>query len=523
MNGAESMLRTLVNGGVDVCFTNPGTSEMQFVAAADRVPEMRCVLCLFEGVASGAADGWARMTGTPASTLLHLGVGLANALSNLHNAFRAHIPMVNIVGDHATWHRRHDAPLHSHIEAYARPVSGWIRNVESAAEMPEAAHDAIAAALGPPSCIATLIAPMDCSWGESEEPITDPVLFRGFPAVDEKVIRNAAAALRSGEPAALLMSGFALRARGLELASRIANATGTKVFFDTFNPRLERGAGRAAIERIPYFPEPAIEMLSGLKHLIVVGTRAPVAFFAYQGLPSELAPPDCRVHVLAEVDENIIDALKRLAAATDAERVAPTLQELSRPPLPTGELNSEAVARALAALMPEHSIISDEGVSAGLPLLPFTAGAPPHDWLFGTGGSIGQGLPVGVGAAVACPDRRVICLQADGSGMYTVQALWTQARESLNVTNVIYKNNAYRILAIEHERVGAGTPGPKAHDLFALDRPDIDWIQLANSMGVPAWRATTAEDFSRVLERSLREPGPSLIEASIVQRDKTAA
>jgi acetolactate synthase-1/2/3 large subunit len=517
------MLRTLVNGGVDVCFTNPGTSEMQFVAAADRVPEMRFVLGLFEGVASGAADGWARMTGTPPATLLHLGVGLANALSNFHNAFRANVPIVNIVGDHATWHRKFDAPLHSHIEAYAKPVSGWIRSVETAAEMPEAAHAAIAAALGPPGQIATLITPADCTWEESEEPITDPVLFRGFPSVDEKVIQSAAAALKTGQPAGLLMSGFALRSKGLELASRIANATGARVFFDTFTTRLERGAGRAAIERLPYFPELAMQMLAGLKHLVCVGTKAPVGFFAYRGLPSELAPPDCKLHVLAQSDENIIDALKRLAAATGADRVAPTLQALRRPPLPTGELNSEAVAKALAALMPEHSIISDEGISAGLPLLPFTAGAPPHDWLFGTGGSIGQGLPVGTGAAVACPGRRVICLEGDGSAMYTVQALWTQARESLNVTNVIYKNDAYRILAIEHDRIGVGKPGPMAHDLFALDRPTLDWVQLSASMGVPARRAATAEEFSVALEWSLNEPGPTLIEAAIVQRDMTAA
>jgi acetolactate synthase-1/2/3 large subunit len=523
MNGAESLVRTLVNGGVDTCFTNPGTSEMQFVAAADRVPEMRCVLCLFEGVASGAADGYARMTDTPASTLLHLGVGLANALSNFHNAFRAWVPIVNIVGDHATWHRKHDAPLYSHIEAYARPVSGWVRSVESAAEMPEAGHAAITAALGPPGQIATLITPADCTWDESEEPITDPVLFRGFPSVDEKVIQRAAEALRSGQPTAFLMSGFALRAKGLELASRIANKTRARVICDTFNPRLERGAGRAPIERLPYFAEQAIESLVGLKHLIVVGTKAPVGFFAYPGLPSELAPPDCRIHVLARVEENIIDALKRLASAVDAEKTAPTLQELRRPALPSGELNPESVAKSLAALMPEHSIISDEGVSAGLPLLPFTAGAPPHDWLFGTGGSIGQGLPVGTGAAVACPDRRVICLQADGSGMYTVQALWTQARESLNVTNVIYKNNAYRILAIEHERVGGGKPGPKATDLFALDNPDIDWIRLSESMGIPARRARTAEEFSAALQWSLGEQGPTLIEASIVQHDMSAA
>lgn len=523
MNGAESMLRTLVNAGVDVCFTNPGTSEMQFVAAVDRVGGMRCVLGLFEGVVSGAADGYARMTERPALTLLHLGPGLANGLANFHNAMRARVPVVSVVGDHATHHRRYEAPLASDVAAYAKPVSGWIRDVQSAAEMPEAAHAAVAASLGPPGQIATLIVPADCSWDESEEPLTDPVVFPGFPKVAEEAVEEAARALLSGEPAALLMSGYALRAAGLEWANRISRATGARVICDTFNTRLERGAGRAPIERLPYFAELAIETLRGLRHLVLVGTQPPVGFFAYPGLPSELAPPECAMHALAAPGDNVINALKRLAARIGADKVAPALQELAPPAPPQGELTPETVGAALAALMPEDAIICDEAISAGMPLMPLTAAARPHDWLFGTGGAIGHGLPVATGAAVACPDRRVICLQADGSAMYTVQALWTQARESLNVVNVIFANHEYRILTIEHLRVGGGPPGPKASALFSLDDPRIDWVALSRSLGVPARRATTAEEFTRALAASLAEPGPSLIEAAIRQSDLSAA
>lgn len=515
MNGAESLLRTLVHGGVNVCFANPGTSEMQFVAAADRVPDMRCVLALFEGVASGAADGYARMTDWPAATLFHLGPGLANAIANLHNAMRARVPMINIVGDHATYHRKYDAPLSSDIAALARPVSGWVRDVKSAAEMPEAAHEAIRAALGPPGQIATLITPADCTWDESTDPVTDPVIVPAAMSVSDTVIGDCADALRSGRPAVLLMSGLALRERGLEFAGRISLATGARLFCDTFNTRLQRGAGRVPVERLPYFPDLAIEALRGTGHLIVVGTRAPVGFFAYPGVPSELVPPGCQVHVLARPEEDAIDSLARLADALDAGGRQPRRQPSARPDLPSGELTPETMAFALAALLPEGAVVADESVSAGLPLLSLTAGAAPHDWLFVTGGAIGQGPPMATGAALACPERRVVNLQADGSALYTLQALWTQARESLDVTTVIYANREYRILNIEYQRVGAGAPGPRAHDLFALDRPCLDWIKLAEGMGVPARRAVTAVEFNRHLQAFLSEPGPNLIEAVI--------
>lgn len=515
MNGAESLLRTLVHGGVDVCFANPGTSEMQFVAAADRVTEMRCVLVLFEGVASGAADGYARMIDFPAATLFHLGPGLGNALANLHNAMRARVPMINIVGDHATYHRKFDAPLQSDIAAIAGPVSGWIRDVRTSMEMPEAAHEAIRAALGPPGRIATLITPADCTWDESTDPVTDPVVAKVPAAVTDSVIEECADALRSGRPTVLLMSGFALREKGLEHAGRISRACGARLFCDTFNTRLQRGAGRVPVERLPYFPDLAVETLRGTEHLIVVGTKAPVGFFAYPGVPGELAPPACKVHVLARPEHDAIDSLSRLADAVGAATVKPHGQGSGRPGLSTGKLTPDAMASAIALLLPEHAVVADESVSAGLSLMSMTAGAAPHDWLFVTGGAVGQGPPMATGAAIACPDRRVLNLQADGSALYTLQALWTQARESLNVTTVIYANREYRILKIEHERVGAGAPGPMANGLFTLDRPDLDWVQLSQGMGVPARRVETAEDFTRCLEAFLNEPGPNLIEAVI--------
>ncbi|MBI2994572.1 MAG: acetolactate synthase large subunit [Gammaproteobacteria bacterium] len=515
MNGAESLLRTLVNGGVEVCFMNPGTSEMHFVAAADRVPDMRCVLGLFEGVVSGAADGYARMADRPAATLLHCGPGLGNALANLHNARRARVPVVNIVGDIATHHRAYDAPLQSDIAAIAGAVSGWVREVRDAMEIPEAAHAAIGESLRPPGQIATLIVPADCAWNESTEPFTDPVIVPEPERSADAQIREAAAALRSGRPAALLISGLALRERGLALASRIAQASGARLWCDTFNTRHERGAGRVAIAPLSYFPERAQEALQNLEHLVVAGTRAPVGFFAYPGVRGTIAPPDCAIHVLASPEADGLDALERLVAELGAEKFEPIPQPLERPDLSRGALTPEAIARALAVLLPEDAVVVDEAITGGSALLSMTATAAPHDWLSITGGAIGQALPVAVGAAIAAPDRSVICLESDGSAMYTLQSLWTQARESLNVTNVIFSNAEYRILSIEHQRVGAGKPGPKARELFSLRAPDLDWVRLALGMGVPARRATTAEEFIRALAEFLKEPGPGLIEAVI--------
>jgi acetolactate synthase-1/2/3 large subunit len=486
---------------------------MHFVAALDSVEEVRAVLGLFEGVVTGAADGYARMAGRPAATLLHLGPGLGNGIANLHNARRARTPLVNIVGDHATYHSQYDAPLESDIETLAQNVSGWVRRCARTADVAEDTADAVAAASGPPGQVVTLILPADVSWSDGAEPAVPRTL--ALPAtVADDAVDAVAKALLSGEPAALLVGGRAVRGDALVAADRVARATGARLFCETFPARLERGAGVPAVERLSYLAEFTVAQLAGVQHLVLVDARAPVSFFAYPGKPSDLVPEGCAVHVLAGPGDDVTGALhalvERLAApAAPGERAV-------RPEAPTGDgpLTGEAVAHAIGALLPEGAIVSDEANTAGLWLSGATAGSPPHDWLTLTGGAIGQGLPVATGAAVACPDRKVIALEADGSAMYTLQALWTQAREHLDVTTVIFDNRSYAILNMELGRVGATeAPGPKALDMLDLSRPDLDFVALATGMGVDATRATTPGELSGAFERAMGEPGPHLIDA----------
>jgi acetolactate synthase-1/2/3 large subunit len=526
MNGARALISTLVESGVDVCFTNPGTSEMQFVAALDAVPEMRAVLGLFEGVVTGAADGYGRMTGRPAATLLHLGPGLGNGIANLHNARRARTPVVNVVGDHATYHLQYDPPLAADIESLARPVSVWFCESSSADTFASDGARAVAAALGPPSGVATLVAPADLSWTEVGEPAR-PVPVSERREVPSDVVRSVAKALRSGEPAALLLGASAVRATGLAAAARVAASTDAKLFCETFPANLERGAGLPAVERLAYLAELTIAQLGGLRHLVLVDTTAPVSFFAYPNLPGYLVPDGCEVHVLAGPSDDAPNALESLAeevgapaapgarAGSAAGSGSQAAAQSQRPARPSGALTPETVAAAIGALLPEGAIVSDEGNTAGIFVAGATVGAPRHDWLTLTGGAIGQGMPVATGAAVACPDRKVLNLEADGSAMYTLQSLWTQAREGLDVTTVIFNNGSYAILEWELDRVGAGTPGPKAKAMLELHRPDLDFVSLARGMGVEASRADSAEEFTIQLERALSGPGPFLVEAML--------
>jgi acetolactate synthase I/II/III large subunit len=515
LNGAQALIRSLVASGVDTCFSNPGTSEMHFVAALDTVPEMRGVLALFEGVATGAADGYARMAGKPAATLLHLGPGLGNGLANLHNARKGHVPVVNIVGDHATYHKQYDAQLESDIETVARNVSTWIRRSEASVDVGRDAAGAVAAAVGPPGGVATLILPADVSWspgGAVAPPAGPPTAAL---SADADVVDTVAKALRSGEPAGLLLGGTTLREPGLVAASRIANATGARLVAETFPTRLERGAGLPPIDRLAYLAEFASAQLDGLRHLVVVDAKAPVSFFAYPGKDSYLVPDGCEVHMLAAPGADATAALEALAELVGAPDDAATRQPADRPDVPSGPLTAEAVARALGALLPEGAIVSDEGNTSSLFAPGFTAGAPRHDWLTLTGGAIGQGMPVATGAAVACPDRKVVNLEADGSALYTVQSLWTQAREGLDVVTIVFNNRSYAVLNMELNRVGAEAAGPKAKELLDLSRPDIDFVAISHGLGVPAGRATTADELADLLARALVEPGPTLIEAMV--------
>jgi acetolactate synthase-1/2/3 large subunit len=516
MNGAQALIRTLVGCGVDVCFSNPGTSEMHFVAALDAVPDMRGVLCLFEGAATGAADGYGRMAGRPAGALLHLGPGLANGLANLHNARRARTPLLAVVGDHASYHKRYDAPLESDIDALAGSVSGWVRRSARSADVAADAAEAVAAALAPPGGIATLILPADVSWSEGGEP--SPALpVRSAAPVAGDVVEAAARTLRGGEPCVILLGGTGARRPGLEAASRIARATGARLLCETFPARLERGAGVPAIDRLAYLAEFAAGQLAGARQLILAGARAPVSFFAYPGKPSSLVPDGCRLSVLAAPGDDVGGALAALADLV-APDTKPVLQEPERPAPPDGDLIGESAAAVIGALLPEGAIVCDEANTSGRSLPRATAGAPPHDWLTLTGGAIGQGLPLATGAAIACPGRKVIALEADGSAMYTISALWTHAREELDVTTIIFNNRSYAILGMELERVGAQASGDAARSLLDLSRPDLDFVALARGMGVAASRARTAGELATALRQALAGPGPRLIEAMLPAR-----
>jgi len=518
MNGAQALMKTLADAGVSVCFSNPGTSEMHFVAALDHEPRMRAVLTLFEGVATGAADGYARMTGKPAATLLHLGCGLGNGLANLHNARKGRVPVVNIVGDHATSHVKYDAQLQSDIETVARNVSTWVRTSASTRALGVDTAQAVAAAMGPPGQVATLVLPADVSWSEGGEP-AQRLPVAPPPVTDEATIDAIVQAIRSGGKTALLLGARALREPGLLAASRIAAHTGAGLFAEVFPTRIERGAGLPHVERLAYLAELASVQLHGLEHLVLVDAKSPVSFFAYPGKASDLVPEGCTVHALATPTEDALGGLQRLAARLGVDAAAPVLQAPVRTERPRGKLTAEKVCKAVGHLLPERAIIVDEAQTSGVMLPHYTRGAARHDVITLTGGAIGQGLPNAVGVAIACPDRPVLALVGDGSAMYTIQALWTMAREKLNVTSLVFNNRSYAILNMELQRMGATDggigAGEKARAQLELGNPGLDFVQIGAGMGVHAVRATTTDELVDALGYALRAPGPHLIEAVV--------
>jgi len=510
VNGAEVLVATALQAGVEVCFANPGTTELPLVAALDGEPGVRPVLGLFEGVVTGAADGYARMTAKPALTLLHLGPGFANGIANLHNARRAYSPIVNIVGDHATWHRPYDAPLTSDIESLARPVSGWVRQTATSSDLAADVADAIAAARSHGGQVATLVVPADCQWGESGPPAR-PRAITPPAAVPDDAVRAVAKVLSSGEPAALMLGAAGLTAAGLRLAGRIASATGCRLFTEKSPAQVDRGADLPAPERLAYFPEDATRMLGGVAHLILAGARPPVTFFAYPEAPSSETPAGTAEHRLAAPRDDVIGALAYLADLVGNDR-PPVPKAVARPELPGGELDPATAAMTLAAMQPAEAIVVNEATTMARAYFSASAGAAPHTVLSLTGGAIGQGLPSALGAAIACPDRPVIAYQADGSALCTSQALWTMARERLDVTVLILSNRRYRILEVESERAGVQRPGAASTRLTQLDDPAINWVSLANGYGVDARSASTTEELESALTAAFPEPGPHLVE-----------
>ena len=512
MNGADALITTLADNGVTACFANPGTSEMQFVSALDREPRMRSILCLFEGVATGAADGYGRIAGKPACTLLHLGPGYANGAANLHNARRAFTPIVNVVGDHATYHRGFDAPLNSDIAALAAPNSLWVKSAESADSVGPLAAEAITASYGTPGGNACLILPADAAWNEAA--VHGGVAEVPAPAVpNAEIVAAVAHAVKTAKAPVLLLGSGACREDGIAAAGRLS-ALGIRVLTDTFTTRQARGEGRFRPDKLPYFGEMALKDLDGADLMVLVATERPVAFFAYPDRPSVLVPEHCGLETLCGREVDAAAALNALADALEAPAAGP-VEAYAPPPAPAGRLDAWAIGASIARHMPADTVISDDAVTAGLPIFTQTRAAHAHDWLSLTGGAIGQGIPLAIGAAVARPDAKILALTGDGAGMYTVQGLWTLAREQLDVVVVVFANHVYRILGIELGRTGAGDPGPAASKLLDLGDPRIDWVAVSQGMGVPAERVDTAEAFDAAFEQAMAGKGPRLIEAAL--------
>jgi acetolactate synthase-1/2/3 large subunit len=514
MTGAESLLNAAVAAGLDTCFANPGTTEIPLVQAIENTPGLRAVLCLFEGVVTGAADGYARMAGKPALTLLHLGPGFANGIAYLHDAKRARSAVINLIGEHATWHLPADPPLNSDIESLANPVSHWVRRNQSADTLAQDMAEAIEVASTFPGCIATLILPNDYLLAETTS-VVELRVPAPPPKVSEDAVKAAAAMLQEQSPAALFLGGFGLRQRGLKAAARIAAVTGCKLLCETAPTHLERGAGMPPLLRLPYFPEWGFELLAPFQSVVLAGARNPVTFFGYPNTRSNFIAPEQASMTLATPEEDIAAALEALADYLGAPADAGEFTSLSRPQIPTGKLNPDTFAQVVAALQPEGAIIMEEGISTTRSYFQTSGGAPLHSYLAQPGGAIGLGMPCATGAAIACPDRPVIDLQSDGAGMYTLQALWTQAREGLNVTTLIGSNRRYHILDVELRRAGVEQISDKARNMIDLQRPDLNWVNLANGMGVPGVRVETPEALAHEMKIALEEDGPHLIEVRL--------
>lgn len=517
MNGAEYLSASLLENDIDVCFANPGTSEMHFVAALDQQSKMRCILGLFEGVVTGAADGYARMSGKPAATLLHLGSGLSNGGANLHNARRARSQIVNIIGDHATHHLKYDAPLTSDIASIAGAVSDHVETASSPAQLRSTIEGCLQATLASPGHVSSLILPADVAWQPANtNKLAKPVV--PIPRIaDAQRLDDIIHTLRSGAGCTLLLGGKALTGRALLYAYNIGLHTGAQLLAETSNPRISRGAGFPAIRKLPYPIDHALETLSSVRNLVLVGARSPVAFFAYPGKPSILSPEGCNETILAEPHEDIEGTLEALLSRLGIDDLTHPPTD-ARPALPHAQsdaLYSEEVCRAIAALLPEHAIVVDESITQGRSFYGHSHASATHDYLQLTGGAIGIGLPLATGASVACPTRQVVSLQGDGSGMYTVQALWTQAREKLKCLTIIFSNRSYSILHGEMRNVGVETLGENAHRMLDLNDPALDWVKLANGMGVAGGKAENISQFIDLFREGIKHDGPYLIEAVV--------
>ncbi|MCI0993753.1 acetolactate synthase large subunit [Pseudomonas corrugata] len=513
MNGAQLIVKAAVASGIEYCFANPGTTEIPLVAAMASAPALKPVLSLFEGVCTGAADGYGRIAGKPAMTLTHLGPGFANGIANLHNARRANTPIVNVIGDHASWHVNYDPPLASDIQALAGSVSGWVRTSRTASGIGEDLQEAVRSAWQAKGQIASLILPMDLQANEVARETAFSTLHAPVRRFAGDRIEAIAQALRNGQRLVFIVGDQGLSVAGLEAAGRLAQLPGVHLFAETF-PRLSyRGGGLPDLDRLPYFPEVAIGVLDQYDAVVCAGIPEPISYFGYEGIPSRLAERD-RLLYLADVGDDVAGALTALADALEAPAFVPTPMGVELPPA-TAELTPQSIGQVLAASLPDDCIVSVEGGTCGYPFFTASARAARHRVLTNTGGAIGQGIPVGFGAALAERGNRVFCLQSDGSAQYTIQTLWSIAREQLPVVILIAANHRYAILQNELRRFGMTDFGPEALSLTVLDRPRIDWKALAKGYGLAASTVHTNAELQRALANAAADGGPCLIEMAL--------
>lgn len=518
-NGAGSLVKTLIANGVDTCFANPGTSEMHFVAALDEVPGIRSVLCLFEGVVTGAADGYWRMARKPATTLLHLGPGLANGLANLHNAQKAKSGILNVVGNHSRDHLRFESPLRGDVAAIAHAVSHWVRTSPSSGDISADASAAVQATRnGSIGEIATLILPADTAWGPGADVSLAPTSPK--PSISSSAVSQTARLLTEFGPRAMLLigTGGTLDVASQKAAAAISAATGCQLRAEFHNARMPGGRGCPYIDRLPYYTDGAIASLAGIELLVLAGAIEPIAFFGYPNKPSQLKPSGAAVITLAEPHQDVSGTLLALA---DELGVSPstTFQDAQLAQAPSGELTVKTLAVAVAATLPEGTIVVDESITSGGYIPDAVRGSASHDWLAGMGGAIGFGMPTAIGASVGAPGRPVLVLEGDGSAMYTVQSLWTMAREQLPIVVLILANHAYRSLQFERNNVGLGmeVKGHNSANLLELERPMLDWVALARGQGVPSERVETAAALTKALRSGFDSKGPYVIEAVLAR------
>ena len=518
MNGAAAFFKSIVDNGIDTIFACPGTSEMQVV---DEVgySNLRVVLCLFENSVTGMADGYARMLDKPALGMVHVTCGLTNALANMHNARIANSRMIIFGGGVHVAHEVNE-PVHSMLQRQpyvAQIAAQCVIEARSPDQLAAAATQALKASNDGAGKIVYVYGPNNAVWGESsfQGKLTSSAEQR--QRVSTATISSIADTLKAGKKTAFILDNLALREEGLEILGRIAEGAGGRLFREWLPSRIAMGAGRVRTETLPYGGAEGRELLSEFDQIVLVGAKIPVCPFSYENQPWVKIPENCNVHTLATADHDILAALEELATQLDLPEKASNRYNRKPGEPPTGPLSGNSIVQSLSILMPADSIVLDEAMLENVMFPLLMDGAAPFDFMAACpGGAIGAGPPVACGAAIACPNRKVILLEGDFSLMQGNTALWSMAQHNLDICVINYNNEGSASLSTELARVRQGEAQPKSIELLRIRKPTIDYAAMAESMGVPASRAETAEEFHLQLTKAMSTKGPHFIDANIL-------